>query len=151
MKKIILSLAVLALFFTSCNLDEQPQGVIPKDNSIATVEHAEGWMNYEYVYLRAYTAGAYIYTTEIASDFFNPSLDYGNREGSEYRWDWNSGAPFVDIWGGAYSAINHACYVIESVDLMDKSGLDADQMKRLNKVLGVAHFTKAFFGLKLLE
>ena len=151
MKKIILSLAVLALFFTSCNLDEQPQGVIPKDNSIATVEDAEGWMNYEYVYLRAYTAGAYIYTTEIASDFFNPSLDYGNREGSEYRWDWNSGAPFVDIWGGAYSAINHACYVIESVDLMDKSGLDADQMKRLNKVLGVAHFTKAFFGLKLLE
>ena len=85
MKKIILSLAVLALFFTSCNLDEQPQGVIPKDNSIATVEDAEGWMNYEYVYLRAYTAGAYIYTTEIASDFFNPSLDYGNREGSEYR------------------------------------------------------------------
>ena len=151
MKKIILSLAVLALFLTSCNLNEQPQGVIPKEGSIATVEDAEGWMNYEYIYLRAYTAGSYIYTTEIASDFFNPSLDYGNREGSEYRWDWNSGDPFVDIWGGAYSAINHACYVIESVENMDKSGFDASELKRLNRVLAVAHFTKAFFGLKLLE
>ena len=151
MKKIILSLAVLALFLTSCNLDEQPQGVIPKEGSIATVADAEGWMNYEYIYMRAYTAGSYIYTTEIASDFFNPCLDYGNREGSEYRWDWNSGDPFVDIWAGAYSAINHACYVIESVENMDKSGFDASEVKRLNKVLGVAHFTKAYFGLKLLE
>ena len=151
MKKIILSLAVLALFLTSCNLDEQPQGVIPKDNSIATVEDAEGWMNYEYIYMRAYTAGSFIYTPEIASDFYNPSIDYGNREGSEYRWDWNSGDPFVDIWGGAYSGINHACYVIESIDNLDKSGFDSDELKRLNKVLGVAHFTKAYFGLKLLE
>jgi hypothetical protein len=151
MKKIILSLAVLALFLTSCNLDEQPQGVIPKDGSIQTVEDAEGWMRYEYIYLRALTAGSYIYTTEIASDFFNPSIDYGNREGSEYRWDWNSGDPFVDIWGNAYSAINHACYVIETVGEMDKSGLDASEVKRLEKVVGVAYFIKAYFGLKLLE
>ena len=151
MKKIILSLAVLALFLTSCNLDEQPQGVIPKDNSIQTVDDAEGWMRYEYIYLRALTSGSYIYTTEIASDFFNPMIDYGNREGSEYRWDWNSGDPFVDIWGNAYSAINHACYVIENVENMDKSGFDASEVQRLNKVLGVAYFTKAFFGLKLLE
>lgn len=151
MKKIILSLAVLALLVTSCNLDEQPQGVIPKEGSIVTVEDAEGWMRYEYVYLRAYTAGSMIYTSEIASDFFNPCLDYGNREGSEYRWDWNSGSPFVDIWAGAYSAINHACYAIESVEAMDKTSLDASQVQRLNKVLGVAHFVKAYFGLKLLE
>lgn len=151
MKKIILSLAVLALLVSSCNLDEQPQGVIPRDGSIVTVADAEGWANYEYVYLRAYTAGSYIYTTEIASDFFNPSIDYGNREGAEYRWDWNSGSPFVDIWAGAYSAINHACFLIEAVENMDKSGLDASELKRLDKVLGVAYFTKAYFGLKLLE
>ena len=150
MKKIILSLAVLALL-VSCNLDEKPQGVIPKDGSIQTVDDAEGWMRYEYIYLRALSAGSYIYTTEIASDFFNPSIDYGNREGSEYRWDWNSGDPFVDIWGDAYSAINHACYVIETVENMDKSKFDTDEVKRLNKVVGVAYFTKAFFGLKLLE
>ena len=101
--------------------------------------------------MRAYTAGAYIYTQEIAADFFNPSLDYGNREGSEYRWDWNSGAPFVDIWAGAYSAINHACLVIEEVGKWDMSVYDADETKRINKILGVAHFTKAYFGLKLLE
>ena len=151
MKKIILSLAVLALLVSSCNLDEQPQGVIPKDNSIVTIDDAEGWARYEHIYLRAYTAGSYIYTTEIASDFFNPMIDYGNREGNEYRWDWNSGTPFVDIWGGAYSGINHACYVIETVENMDKSGFDASQLQRINYVLGVAHFTKAYFGLKLLE
>ena len=151
MKKIILSLAVLALLVTSCNLDEQPQGVIPRDNAIQTVDDAEGWMGEEYIYLRAYNAGAYIYTTEIASDFFNPMLDYGNREGSEYRWDWNSGSPFVDIWGPAYGAINHACFTIEAIENLDKSGFDASEVKRLNKVMAVAYFTKAFFGLKLLE
>ena len=151
MKKIIFLLAVLALLVTSCNLDEQPQGVIPKVGAIQTVEDAEGWANQEYIYLRAYTAGSYIYTTEIASDFFNPSIDYGNREGSEYRWDWNSGSPFVDIWAGGYSAINHACFLIEEIENMDKSGFDASELKRLDKVLGVAYFTKAYFGLKLLE
>ena len=151
MKKIILSLAALALFFTSCNLDEQSHTEIPLSNSISSVETAEGFMRYEYIYMRALSAGSYIYTQEIASDFFNPMLDYGNREGSEYRWDWNSGSAFVDIWGSAYSAINHACYVIEEVENLDKSGFDASEMKRLNRVLGVAHFTKAFFGLKLLE
>lgn len=151
MKKIILSLAVLALLVTSCNLNEQPQGVIPKDGSVADLEMAEGWMRYEYVYIRAYSSGSFVYVPEIASDFFNPMLDYGNREGSEYRWDWNSGSPFVDIWAGAYSAINHACYTIEQTEAIDKTDYDASELKRFNKVLAVAHFTKAYFGLKLLE
>lgn len=151
MKKIILTLSVLALLVSSCNLDEQPQGVIPKEGSVSTLERLEGWAAYEYIYLRAYTAGSYIYTQEIAADFFNPSIDYGNREGAEYRWDWNSGAPFVDLWGGAYSGINHACYLIEEGEKLDKSEFDADQTKRYNKALGVAHFTKAYLGLKLLE
>ena len=150
MKKIILSLAVLALALTSCNLDEQSHTTIPQDG-IKSLDNAEGWMRYEYIYMRALTAGSYIYTQEIAADFFNPSLDYGNREGSEYRWDWNSGAPFVDIWGSAYSAINHACLVIEELGKWDKSALDGDELKRFNKILGVAHFTKAYFGLRLLE
>ena len=151
MKKIILSLAVLALLVVSCNLDEEPKGVIPRDNAIKTVEDAEGWMRYEYIYMRAYSAGSYVYRTEIASDFFNPVLDYGNRQGDAYRWDWNSGSEFTDLWAGAYSGINHACFVIETVENMDKSEFDSDELKRLNKVLGVAHFTKAYLGLKLLE
>jgi len=151
MKKIILSLALLALLVTSCSLKEQPKGVIPKEGSIADLENAEGWMKYEYVYMRAYTAGSYIYRSEIASDFFNPMIDYGNREGDVYRWDWTSASAFVDIWAGAYSGINHACYVIEEVEALDKSEYDTDELKRFNKVLAVAHFTKAYFGLKLLE
>ena len=150
MKKIILSLAVLALFFTSCNLDEQSHNEMPLAGSF-TIEKADGWMKAEYIYMRAYSAGSYIYTQEIASDFFNPMIDYGNREGSEYRWDWNSGDPFVDIWAPAYGAIAHANLVLREADALDKTDLDASQIKLLNKVVGVAHFTKAYFGLKLLE
>ena len=151
MKKFILSLTVLALLVVSCNLDEQPKGVIPRDEALTNLDQAEGFMKYEYIYMRALTAGSYIYRSEIASDFFNPVLDYGNREGDAYRWDWNSGSAFVDLWGTAYSGINHACFVIEAVEGFDKSEYDTDELRRLNRVLAVAHFTKAYLGLKLLE
>lgn len=151
MKKIIFALTVFALLVASCNLDERPKGVLDKDGSIVSVEDVEGWAAYEYVYYRAYTAGSYVYIPEIAADFWNPMIDYGNRNGAYYRWDWNSGDPFVDIWGGAYSGINHACFAIEQVENMDKSEFDAEQLQRINKCLGVFYFTKAYFGLKLLN
>lgn len=151
MKKIIFALTVLALIVASCNLDEKPKWVLEKETAIVSPDDAEGWARYEHIYYRAYTAGSYVYIPEIAADFWNPSLDYGNRNGSYYRWDWNSGDPFVDIWGGAYSAINHACFAIEAVENMDKSDLDMEDLERLNKCLGVFYFTKAYFGLKLLN
>lgn len=151
MKKIIIVLSVFSLLFASCNLDEKPKTSIDKESSLTSVDDAEFWANYCYIYMRAYTAGSYIYTPEIAADFFNPSLDYGNRNGAPYRWDWNSGDPFVDIWGGAYSAINHACYMIENIGFLDQTEYTMEEKQRLNKCLGVAYFTKAYFGLKLLN
>ena len=120
-------------------------------SSIRTVEDAERCVEYDYFYMTKLSSGSSIYNPEIASDFFNPSLDYNDFGGTAYRWDWNPDEPFVDIWTDAYDAINHACYVIEAVNEMDKTGLDESQLKRLDKALGVAYFTKAYFGLKLLE
>ncbi|MBR4805858.1 MAG: membrane lipoprotein lipid attachment site-containing protein, partial [Bacteroidales bacterium] len=81
MKKILFALTVFALLVASCNLDEKPKGVLDKDDAILSVEDVEGWANYEYVYYRAYTAGSYVYIPEIAADFWNPMIDYGNRNG----------------------------------------------------------------------
>lgn len=147
-------LAAVAVFLASCRdtdavnveLENPPAGI-----NILTIEDAESLMNLEYHFLNVYSSGEYIYIPEIASDFFNPSLDYGDRYGAVYRWEWNSGVPFVDIWGGAYMAINHAIYTIEGVSNMDKSEYSDSELTLLDKVLGVAYFTKAYFGLKLLE
>ena len=148
-------LAALTLTVAGCDREGNRQG--PLEGGVqagyvmSSVEDAERMTVFDYDYYTMLTSGPYVYLPEIAADFFNPSIDYGNRNGAQYRWDWNSGDPFVDIWFDAYSAIRHACLGIESIGGMDKSGFDEDEMERLDKCLGVFYFTKAYFGLRLLN
>ena len=157
MKRLIKLLPIAALTFAvaGCDRDEKDQESLEEGAQagfiMSSVERAEVLTAADYNYYTKLTSGPYVYLPEIAADFFNPSIDYGNRNGAQYRWNWNAGDQFVDIWSDAYSAIRHACLGIESIEGLDKSGFDKDEMKRLDKCLGVFYFTKAYFGLKLLN
>lgn len=151
MKKIILILSVFALLATSCSLNEKRPNSLDTNTAITNAKDAASFANYLNVYLRAYSSGSYIYYPEIAADFFNPSVDYGNRIGTQYRWDWSAGTSFNAYWSPAYYAINHACFLIENIENLDKTNYSAEDLATLDKCLGLAYFSKAYFGLKLLN
>ncbi len=151
MKKIFLLIATLAFFITGCSLDERRQNALDIDSAIQSPEDLANMANYMNIYLRAYSAGSYVYIPEIASDLFNPNDNYGNRQGGTYRWQWDGGSSFNAYWAPSYYAINHSCFVIEKAGELDMTSYTPEQIASVNNSLGIAYFTKAYFGLKLLE
>ncbi len=151
MKKILLIISVFLFLATGCSLNEQRKSSLDTDTAITNAKDAAAFANYLNVYIRNYSSGSYLYYPEIATDFFNPCVNYGNRIGTQYRWDWSAGTSFNAYWSPAYYAINHACFLIEKIGELDISGYSADDVASINRSLGLAYFAKAYFGLKLLN
>lgn len=147
MKKIIYIFLALVLLSTSCSTNQKQQNVIDTDNIVASdLTKLAAYLN---LYLRSLSAGSSIYYTEIASDFVDPGLGYGNRGGAWYRWEWTSETE-IGIWPTCYSGIGQANFIIQEADKLDKSTLTDEELEQLNDDLALAYFTKAFLGAKLL-
>lgn len=155
MKKIFYIFLVLLVLSTSCSTNEKQQSIIDPDN-IGTVTDIVNLSNYLPLYLRSLSAGSSIYYTEIAADYFNPGLGYGNRGGMWYRWEWTSSSN-IGIFATCYSGIAQANYVIDLADNYlteaDANGetVSDEDKQSLSDAKAISYFTKAFLGQKLLQ
>ena len=124
MKKNTLVIALAAVLFSSCNMDFYPVSSIDDSTAIRSVEDAQKVANYFNIRLRGLYAGSYIYSSEIATDIFHPTIGYGNRGGDYFRWEMTSETGVCEsLWASCYASISNANYLIAKIDELDKTDL----------------------------
>lgn len=145
MKRIynILFIALLAAV-TSCKMDLTPSTAIVQGEAFQTMDDAKRFANGLNTKYRNCFYGIFAYTTEIQTEMFNASLEYGNRNGSPHRMDGSFTASdynLRDVWRTSYQLILNANNVIANIDLIPVTtdGEKAD----LAKYKGWAYFYRA--------
>lgn len=152
MKKNTLVIALAAVLFSSCNMDFYPVSSIDDSTAIRSVEDAQKVANYFNIRLRGLYAGSYIYSSEIATDIFHPTIGYGNRGGDYFRWEMTSETGICEsLWASCYASISNANYLIAKIDELDKTDLTEAELAKLDGFVGEAAFLKAVSTYALVE
>lgn len=150
--------AALILTVTACDMNKRPYSVIDPNNAMSSMQDAAKLRNYIYVNLRGATSGSWVYSTEVQSDLFNASVDFGNNGGDLYRWDFVSSLGNAStVWGGCYGVIANNNYVIAAFDsfLAKQSTLDPGQQiseadrNTLKLYKGESYFMRAYMYFQL--
>lgn len=145
-------LAASLVLASSCSMDYRPVGSLDDETAILSLEDAEKSANYLMVRLRGLYSGSYIYSSELSTDLFHPTLAYGNRGGNMYRWEFDSQTGEMEsLWSHAYFTIANANYLIKKIGDLDKSGMSGAETARLDQILGEAAFIKAVNVYALVE
>lgn len=136
----------------SCSMDYRPVGNLDDESAILSLADAEKAADYLMIRLRGLYSGSYIYTSELSTDLFHPSLAYGNRGGNMYRWEYESQTGEMEnLWAHAYFTIANANYLIDKIGTLDRDKLTDAENNRLEQILGEAAFLKAVNVYALTE
>ncbi len=124
--------------------------MIDAGTGIQSMTDVDGFVNGLMIDIRARSAGARIYDTEIAVDYLSNCIDNGNREGTFYKWAYTASEADViePLWAGAYNSIVNANYLLFGIEKLDASNFDETA---LSDAKGVAYFTKAYMGFLLCQ
>lgn len=147
MKKNILKLAVFSLLavpaLTSCELDQIPNSTTTPDNTWNTLADAESYRMGLYAAFRSCTGGIYSFLTDIQTDDFVATYNFGNYYGSTYTWTFGN-ADTDDqnsIWAANYGMVAAANNVINNLPRV--SVTTPEEETELNQILGEAHLFRA--------
>lgn len=134
----------------SCSLEPTREDMIDAGTGIQSQTDIDGFVNGLMIDIRAYSAGARIYDTDIAVDYFSNCIDNGNREGTFYKWAYTASESDViePLWAGAYNSIVNANYLLFGIDKLNANDFDKT---KLSDAKGVAYFAKAYMGFLLCQ
>lgn len=135
MRKIFSAItAVSMLALVGCNMDLRPASTIDPENAMSSMQDAANLRNAIYVNLRGATSGSWVYSTEIQSDLFNATVDFGNNGGDLHRWDFVSSLGNAGtIWGGCYGVIANNNFVLEGYNNFIAKQATLEQSKRISE------------------
>lgn len=150
-RQITLLVSFSCLAFIGCKkgfLDEKPSSNIVQPN---TIEDLQGLLDNYSVFNADYPA-----LPQLAADdyyFLSKSVWESARtavERSSYIWDKDVYGGEMDIlsWKGAYRAVFYANSVLENSQLIERT---TDNAKKLDEILGAAHFFRAFAYYELTK
>lgn len=142
--KYTLAVGAAVSMFASCDLDLTPTTSIAYEEGGRLFISANDIKSFENGILASYRAlqyGDYTETSEVQTDYFNATVDYGNNYGSTHRCD----ASFTPgtyepmyLWRDHYTAIKNYNIVIANADNVDAS------LRASARVLkGEAYFLRA--------
>jgi hypothetical protein len=158
MKKIlnIIIVACLTLGVSSCNLDRYPFDAIEHTQAFKTVKDATAFNNAMYATLRDRVYGIHLFGSDVQSDLLHASTDFGNRQGSIYRWDFiDSDYAISDIWSQYYSALTNINNFLDNVDNITITTSSADEAAKEKSTLanckGEACFLRAYYYYQLVK
>ncbi len=142
--------AVLFLAVTSCDVERFPHDQIEQREAFRTMSDAHNITGGLYMQLRNRVYGQFIFITDVQSDLFNASLDYGNMFGFPHTWEGFLASDYSleDIWQGYYSALVNINNVIENIERVE--ALTDEDQKTLQKYLGEAYLMRAFYYHQLV-
>ncbi|MCI1779108.1 MAG: RagB/SusD family nutrient uptake outer membrane protein [Bacteroidales bacterium] len=145
MKRYIYTIIFSLLLVSSCNLDRTPRGTIGSGNGIESVSDVTNFDNMLYIRLRGLYAGDFIYNNEITTDLFDPSIDYSNRGGTYYKWEWSTQDAYAtNLWAHCYYTNALCNYILEGINKLESASDVSDSDKAILAVYkGDAYFMRA--------
>jgi len=148
--KILTLSAVLSITFSSCDLDRYPYDSIEQSQSFQTIKDAQAYGNGLYSGFRGKQYGLFMYSTDIQSDLLNATLDFGNRNGSIYRWTVFLADDYTirDTWNPYYNGIANTNNLINNIDKIVTT-TDADKAS-IGIIKGEAYFFRAYYYYSLV-
>ena len=135
--------AAMALLVASCELDLTPSTSISQADAFQSIDDAAKFDNGLAHRYRTCFYGIFSYTNEVQSEYFNASVDFGNRNGQPHRSDENFTADeynMRDIWQYSYLLVVNINNLLENIDKLE---LSADEQAEANIYKGNAHFYRA--------
>jgi hypothetical protein len=100
--------------------------------------------------MRGRVYGIYAISPDIQTDLYHATIDFGNRRGSVYRWDFiDSDYDIRDVWQGYYSALSNVNNFLDNIDKI--TGKNDEEKTTLANLKGEAYFFRAFFHEKLVK
>ncbi len=135
--------AAMALLIASCELDLTPSTSISQADAFQSIDDAAKFDNGLANRYRTCFYGIFSYTNEVQSEYFNASVDFGNRNGQPHRSDENFTADeynMRDIWQYSYLLVVNINNLLENIDKLELSG---DEQAEANIYKGNAHFYRA--------
>lgn len=154
MKKTIYRLlgSAAALFMVlSCNMDLIPTSDIVYDENEPAIQKASDLTSFEqgiHAYFRSIHQSTYYYVSDIMTDGFNATVDFGNNFGPIHRTDADftaSDQDVEDVWGGYYVAISKFNQAIAAANSIRDAGLK----ESAQTFKGYAFFYRAYAYLFL--
>ena len=135
--------AAMALLIASCELDLTPSTSISQQDAFKSISDAAKFDNGLAHRYRACFYGIFSLTNEVQSEYFNASVDFGNRNGQPHRSDENFTADeynMRDIWQYSYLLVVNINNLLENIEKIE---LSADEQAEANIYKGNAHFYRA--------
>lgn len=154
MKKIYFSLLlVLVGLVTSCDMNKEPYGSLVEDKAIQSMQDISRFRGGVYTSLRSMSTGSWVYYQDLQMDEFHGLVSNQNRNGDISAGTFNASTPeFASYWGGCYSVIAKANYLIREADKMKGNTLlPADSLVRIGQYKADGQFLRAYAYFFLAE
>ncbi len=155
MKKIfkVVLTSLVALGAWSCSMDLREPGSIDTENALSSMNDAQKLRSGRYIDFRSRVGGDWVQNSEIQSDLFHPTTNYGNNWGSFFRWEFtaNEGA-VTNVWNYDYSAIANVNFFIEKIQTMMQNPSEEfseEDLQTLELYLGECYFFRAYYHYDL--
>ncbi len=154
-KNISLSLLMLlGLTVVSCDMDKEPYGSLVEENALQSLNDVHRFRNSMYASLRGMTLGGWIVRSDIQMDEFHGVINNGNRLGIVSNGIFTSSTDEVtDYWGGCYSVIASANYLINKIEELktDKEFEGEENQKELARYQAEGYFVRAYAYFYLVD
>ena len=152
MKKYLLYALFAVGLLSSCNMDEAPYGALDDDNAIQSANDAQRYRNGFYSGFRSMTSGSYITKPELQADMFNGITINGNRNGTIANGNLLAGdGDVLSLWSTCYGRIASVNYFLSKAEPLLENTEDADDRLDIERYIGEAHFTRAFYYIALFD
>lgn len=159
MKKILLSLLLVAGVLTSCDMNKDPYGTLNGADSFSGIAEATRYRNGIYSGLRSVTSSGYFTNPEIQMDMFQATNQVGNRGIVFASGDILPSTGEVGSYYGALlmqvASINYYLErmdeLIEAADPEATDDLSVKNMISYRRFVGEAKFARAFYNALLLD
>lgn len=151
--KTILCASLAAMTFSSCELDQYPEGSILEKESWESIEDVDKYYIGLLSAFRGVSGGANVYVTEVQSDLFNVTRNASSLN-QEHKWEFTTSQFAGDnIWANNYALIRYANHLLDNIDRVgqnEENKDDEDVQAYLNEYKGTCHLARAYAYANML-
>lgn len=156
MNKIIKSCTLLALLFSlsSCNLDRNPEDMIPTEDVMNDLNDAKQVVFGIYSAFKSSSlySGHMTLVPDLQADYIYAVNGYLNTYGAEYRWEIRQTSSIIgDVYGDLYVIVGRANFFLNNADKVEATLITAADRDMFAKCKGDAHFARALAYSELIK